>query len=356
MIKRVFLEAHNIKNPYFGFGQFNYHLIKALYKANIEDFKIVLHVKDISKLKSEFGDYFDYKKYYGFRRYSLFSIRERFEIWHSLNQNIAIEPKHRMPYVLTVHDVNFIEEVSSNPKHERNIRFQEKLNRSAAVTYISNFAKASTHKHFKVPAVPEYVIHNGNPIQSTVIDPNFRPNQMTKRPFLFTIGECTPRKNFHTLINMMVHLPDYALIISGNDNTNYTKEVLIPLIQELQLEQRIIITGKIDDNTKHFYLSHCLAFVFPSLREGFGIPPIEAMRFGKPVFLSNNTSLPEIGGKIAFYWDHYEPKYMARVLINGMEIYDAKKDWFSEQYLTRAKSFDWDKAAQDYIKVYRSLL
>ena len=63
MKKKVFLEAHNIKNPYFGFGQFNDHLIRGLYNANIDDFKMVLHAKDIAKLKAEFGDYFEYKKY-----------------------------------------------------------------------------------------------------------------------------------------------------------------------------------------------------------------------------------------------------------------------------------------------------
>jgi glycosyltransferase involved in cell wall biosynthesis len=53
---------------------------------------------------------------------------------------------------------------------------------------------------------------------------------------------------------------------------------------------------------KQFYLSKCHAFVFPSIREGFGLP--QAMHFGKPVFLSNKTSLPEVGGKHAYYWDN----------------------------------------------------
>ena len=91
MTKRVFLEAHNIKNPYFGFGQFNYHLIKGLYTANVDDFKMVIHAKDITKLKEEFGDYFEYKKYYSHRRYPLFGIRKKYDVWHSLNQNIKID-------------------------------------------------------------------------------------------------------------------------------------------------------------------------------------------------------------------------------------------------------------------------
>ena len=188
------------------------------------------------------------------------------------------------------------------------------------------------------------------------IDKNFTPKQTTNRQFLFTIGECTPRKNFHTLVDMLNELPDYDLIISGKQNTDYAREKLAKQIKKHKLEKRVILTGKINDTEKHYYLKNCAAFVFPSLREGFGIPPIEAMRFGKPLFLSNTTSLPEIGGKYAFYWDHYEPKYMASRFRKGMETYLAKKEWFSEQYMKHAQSFDWNKAAEKYIEVYRLLL
>ena len=112
--QQVFLESHNIKNMNFGFGQFNYHLIKAIHELHPEDLDITLHVKNISKLKEEFGNDFKYKKYKPLSRHPLFRIRKKYDLWHSLNQNIKIEPYHDIPYLLTVHDVNFIEEQSSN--------------------------------------------------------------------------------------------------------------------------------------------------------------------------------------------------------------------------------------------------
>lgn len=355
-MKNVFLESHNIKNLHFGFGQFNYHLIKGLYQAKINDFKMTLNAKNTHALQEEFGDYFKYNKYKSFTRYPLLRIRKKYDLWHSLNQNIKIEPYHNIPYLLTVHDVNFIEEESSDMNHERNVRFREKLERSTAITYISNFAKTSTHKYFDVPDVPEFVIYNGNPIREVTLPETHKPQLVTKRPFLFSIGEFTERKNFHTLIEMLALLPDFDLVLSGNNNTEYAQGKLAETIQKLKLQDRVFITGKIGDLDKQYYLQNCAAFVFPSLREGFGIPPIEAMRFGKPVFLSNKTSLPEIGGEHAFFWDHYDPEYMASVFKEGMHTFESNKEIYSQAYIKRATSFNWDDTAKQYIDVYRSLL
>lgn len=355
-MKNVFLESHNLKNQYNGFGQFNYHLIKALYHLNVEDFKITLHAKNTQPLKTEFGSYFKYKKYTSLSRHSFFRIRKKYHVWHCLNQNIKIEPYHDIPYVLTVHDVNFIDEVSNDLNHKVNIRFQEKLNRSHAITYISEFAKQATHRYFKVPKVPEYVIYNGNPIKNITLPETHQPKLISAKPYLYSIGEFTERKNFHVLVEMLAYLPDLNLVLSGNNNTPYAESKLKNTLEQSGLKNRVIITGKVSDLDKQFYMQNCKAFVFPSLREGFGIPPIEAMRFGKPVFLSNNTSLPEIGGKDAFFWDHYDPNYMADIVKKGLDYYNANQAELHSKYLNHAQSFSWETAAKQYAEVYRSLL
>lgn len=102
---------------------------------------------------------------------------------------------------------------------------------------------------------------------------------------------------------------------------------------------------------KQFYFKNCTAFVFPSLREGFGLPVIEAMRFGKPIFISNNTSLPEIGGRYDFYWNNFEPKEMAETLIQRLHMYNENRVEYVWEHTERTKSFNWDSATQDYIKV-----
>lgn len=354
IMKQVFLEAHNIKNPYNGFGQFNLHLINGLFNAEISDFKITLNLKDKSVLQNKYCDYFNYHKYTQRSRLPLFRIRKKFNVWHCLNQNIKVEPYYNLPYLLTVHDVNFVQEVSNDMTHKVNRRFQDKLNRSSAITYISQFAKQSTHNYFNVPDIPEHVIYNGNPVQN-IDDMDSNSSPKPSRPYLLFIGGLTKRKNVHTLVDMLEFLPDYDLVLAGDKSNAYVQEVLKKRIEATKTKDRVKCTGKISEAEKLSYLKGCKAFVFPSLLEGFGIPPIEAMRFGKPVFLSNLTSLPEIGGEDAFYWNNFDPKDMANTFKAGITKYEDNKADYSAKYISRAKSFDWDATALKYVEVYRSL-
>ena len=354
-MQQVFLESHNLKNKYSGFGQFNYHLIKALSRQDLEELKITLNVKKPALWKEEFGAVFNYTKYRSISRHKPFRIKKKYDLWHCLNQNIKIEPFYNIPYLLTVHDVHFVTEGSLGIQEKLKEMFRAKLRRAHAIVYISEFAKKDTNAHFEVPDLPQYVIHNGNTITEVSIPVNYLPDVVPKKPYLFSIGDFSERKNFISLVEMLRFLPEYNLVLAGNNASTYGEE-LRTKVKQYGLKDRIILTGKVEDLQKQYYLRNCEAFVFPSLREGFGIPPIEAMRFGKPIFISNNTSLPEIGGEHSFYWDQYESQYMAQVFKNGMEKYKTNPQFYEDWYITRAKSFSWESTAKQYLDVYKSIL
>src|SRR5690606_28695062 len=99
---------------------------------------------------------------------------------------------------------------------------------------------------------------------------------------------------------------------------------------------------------------NCDAFLFPSLAEGFGAPVVEGMRLGKPLFLSERTSLPEIGGDAAFYFQNFEHLHMQEVFRKGIEQYH--RNGMQSRVTERGNLFNWDAKAQEYLKVYRSLL
>ena len=355
MSKSVFIESHNLKNKATGLGTFNYELIKGFSQLEFSNLELILNAKNPTVLETEFGNKFTYHKYSDLSRLNLFRTRKKNDLWHSLNQNTKIEPYHVSNYLLTVHDVNFVEEISFDMNHKVNRLFREKLEKSTAITYISEFAKKQTHQYFNVPNIPEYVIHNGNPITTILDTSGFISSVPTDKPFLYSIGDFLERKNFLSIVKMMVHISDFNLIISGNNNKEYGFEI-VKFIQDNNLQNRVFLTGKVDDVSKQYYLSNCHAFLFPSIREGFGLPPIEAMRFGKPIFLSNKTSLPEIGGEHCYYWDNFDPENMKTVLFDGLNHFfnhQIKMETFMKE---RADRFNWKTAASEYLNVYKKCL
>jgi glycosyltransferase involved in cell wall biosynthesis len=275
--KSVFLETHNINNRASGLGTFNYELIKGLYQHPFNDLELHVNSGEPSLLKNEFGDKFKYHKYKSFHRYKPFRTFQKFDLWHSVNQNSKLEPRTNKNYLLTIHDVNFFEEISSDMNHKRNLLFIDKLNKSDAITYISEFARTQTHNHFQVPKVPEYIIYNGNPISTLLDTSSYISNVPTDKPFFYTIGDFIERKNFTSIVNMMRLIKDYNLIISGNDTKKYGA-VIKNLISDSGLTNQVFLTGKVSEKGKQFFMKNCKAFLFPSIREGFGLPPIEAMR------------------------------------------------------------------------------
>ncbi|GHA43880.1 glycosyl transferase [Salinimicrobium marinum] len=354
--KRIFLESHNINNLYSGFGQFNYWLIKNLTEHN-QSFQFTAYAKNKSVFK-DFGGDLKFQRYYSFNRYKTFRLRKKYDLWHSLNQNSKIEPySSSMPYLMTLHDVIFMEKDPIEKVSKKKIQLlKEKINRSQTIIFISEHAKRSANHFFEISeAIPQPVIYNGNP---TVAQPPVTPPKVDfdlTKPYLFCIGQFLEMKNFHSLIGMLSQLNDLQLIIAGNKDKPYG-EVVKQEIKKYKLQDRVFLAGKISEKDKHYYFQNCEAFVFPSLFEGFGMPPIEAMAYGKPVFLANRTSLPEIGGEYAFYWDQFDADYMVGVFEDGMNKFQKEKDLYTNHLKKRAESFNWDKTAKEYLQVYDTLL
>ena len=142
-------------------------------------------------------------------------------------------------------------------------------------------------------------------------------------------------------------------IIGHHDDPNYIAQMK-RLAQKLGVGQRLHLPGTVSEADKIWYLRHCKAFLHPSLAEGFGLPVVEAMQFGKPIFLSRLTSLPEIGGDAAYYFPDFEANVVQEVYRQGMKEYETSNQ--SEAIVKHAAQFDWQKSARQYISVYQSLI
>ena len=227
-------------------------------------------------------------------------------------------------------------------------QIQEQIARASAVGFISQHARNLAGEHLDFAGKIQRVIHNGVEKPQAGNKPawfNFT------RPFLLSVATVEPHKNHIVLPDMMRRLPELALVVAGNRKRGCAEKIE-KKIQRGGLSDRIILPGIVSDSEKAWLLEHCAGFVFPSLREGFGMPIVEALHFGKPTFCLQNSALPEVGGPAAYYWEHCEPEHMADVVRENL---DANPD--AEQKRREwAAQFSWKRNADEHIKLYREVL
>lgn len=176
------------------------------------------------------------------------------------------------------------------------------------------------------------------------------------KPFILYVGSRGEWKNFNGLIQAYGQSQflknEFNLVCFGGGSFN-TQE--LKLMDSLNIEHNKIkhITGT-DDLLAGLY-STAAAFVCPSLYEGFGIPPLEAMSFGCPVVCSNTSSLPEVVGNAAELFDP-ENEAAMRCAIETVVVDHEKSHSLVERGYERIKKFSWDKTSFDTLKVYKKLL
>jgi glycosyltransferase involved in cell wall biosynthesis len=167
-------------------------------------------------------------------------------------------------------------------------------------------------------------------------------------PFLFHLSRMSPSKNPQALLGLAAAWPQMTFVFSGppSDEAKHLRAtVRLPNVQ---------FHLGISDAQKAWAYAHCTGFLFPSLAEGFGLPPIEAMHFGKPVFLARRTCLPEIGGDAADYFDDFAPAAMRRIVERGLQRH--VEVGRAQAIRDHAAHFSWDRAADAYLALYTKLL
>lgn len=332
-----------------------YHYCLQLGKAiehNLQnDESLKLYVR--AATAPDFGDGFSLINQQSLHKFFM-PIPNGVNVWHCTYQGSNYFPYRKgLPVVLTIHDLNFLyDEFKSAAKQKRYIKkLEKKIKRASHIVAISHFVLNDVKTHFNVDQKSCSVIYNGCNISSTTV-PELAPSKQPATPFLYTIGTVVDKKNFHVLPPLLVD-NDWQLIISGIIQSEDYKEKIIREAEKFGVENRLVFTGAITEAEKYWYLQHCEAFIFPSIAEGFGLPVVEAMYFGKPVILSTHTSLPEIGGDVAYYFTDFFPENMQKILAQSLLHYKSKNP--VEKIKQRAAMFNWDTAAREYLKIYRSL-
>lgn len=279
-----------------------------------------------------------------------------FDLWHATNQYSEYVPfrNRRIKVLLTIHDLNFMynDEKTTSKKKKYLKKVQGLINRASAVVCISEYSRKDVEFYCDLAGKPLTVIHNGTNMLETpeLKKDSYKPS----KPFLFSMGVVTRTKNFHSLLPIVQQNDEIELVIAGRPDDQDYRRYILEEAERMGIQNNIRLLGAVSEPEKSWYLQNCCAFALPSLTEGFGLPVAEAMSAGKPIFLSNRTALPEIGSNAAFYFPDFSAMSMQRTFSEGMKAYRSLQ--MQEHIKQRCTDFCWDKAAKQYLEVYRKIL
>jgi glycosyltransferase involved in cell wall biosynthesis len=288
------------------------------------------------------------------------------------------------PTVLTVHDLTFERDPdSAPPKLLRFLRrvVPQSVRRATHVVADSHATARDLADLYGVAAEKITVIHSG-------VDERFRPEEVRTQnsehrtqnrvdvrakygigdgPFILTVGTMQRRKNHLSLVRAFASrafasrptphapllTPHSSLVIAGG--TGWLYDDVLAEVHGLGLAERVKFIGFVDDADLPALYRAAAVFAFPSLYEGFGLPPLEAMACGVPVVASSVSSLPEVVGDAGLMVDPLDVDALAAALDRALND-TAWRDQAIARGLARARQFTWHRAAVQLLAVYEQIL
>lgn len=178
-------------------------------------------------------------------------------------------------------------------------------------------------------------------------------------PYLLSLCAHEKRKNIPHLVRCFdrlrreePNLKPLKLVLIGYLRDEF-RQPLVALINELKLNEHVLLTGFVEDRDLAPLYSDALAFVFPSVAEGFGLPPLEAMQCGTPVICSHRTSLPEVVGTAGLLIDPTDEDALCDAMSRICRDESLRND-LSRRGAERAQLFSWERCAADHVAAYRA--
>jgi glycosyltransferase involved in cell wall biosynthesis len=331
----IVIDARMINHS--GIGTYMKNLINAL----LEDYHLIL-LGDPPEIKKHIkSGVIEIIKFHS----PIYSVSEQFifpfkipacDLFLSPHYNIPLLPIKAKKRIVIINDANhlaFYSQLSLKQKIYTKIMMYGSVKISDTIIAISEFSKAEILKYLSVDKDKIKVVHFGiNPeminleLQKAI---PFSLNMPEK--FLLFVGNVKPHKNLINLLRafeiFLYSRKDYKLVIVGKKEGFITgdKEVFKLVEGNRLLDEHIIFTGYIENSELYNYYRKASVFIFPSLYEGFGIPPLEAMICGCPVIASDLTAIPEICGDAVLYIRALDPSDIAEkinILINDKNLRD----------------------------------
>ena len=270
--------------------------------------------------------------------------------------NYVVPPRGAGKVMTTIHDMTYLrfpETVAARNLRRLNSGVARSVEQSERILTVSEFSKREIVELLGVSADKVSVVYNA---------PSVAGGAVTARkyaePYILYLGTIEPRKNLVRLIRAFELLKKeqdlpHKLIIAGGNGWNY--ETIYRAAEKCSASEEIIFTGYVGDEDKKGLYQYASAFVFPSLYEGFGIPPLEAMTFGCPVVVSSAASLPEVVGDAAELVDPLDEISIAQGIFNLLSD-QSRTQTLIKRGRRQVKKYTWAASANKLTEICRMVL
>ena len=284
------------------------------------------------------------------------------DVYHATNYRLT-HPVRQAKQVVSVHDLTVVLFPQWHPaKRVREIQagLQASVEMAERIIAVSQATKDDIVTHLgvdpaRVAVVPLAVDESFRPLPADEIDAALAPLGLERGTYLLFLGTLEPRKNVGRLLDALVTLDDAVgpLVLAGADG--WGNDELRPRIAALSQRGRVRSLGYVPERLRAPLLGGARIFVYPSLYEGFGWPPLEAMACGTPVVTSNVSALPEVVGDAAVMTDPLDVDGLAEA-IRRLWSDEGLRDTLRARGFVRARRFTWDLTARLTLDAYQTAM
>ena len=304
----------------------------------------------------------------------IYSIREQvlfpedlrsYPLFHAPHYNIPL--RFRGKIVVTIHDLNHLVYPENLPSSLHRMyakyMFHEASIRAAHVIVDSEKMRQDVMRHLgvepeRITVLPLAVSRSFLPCKDTDEIRAFQKARKLPERYLFTVGINKPHKNFPFLLRTLADLwkskiLDLPLVLCVDDGKG--DRGFDTLVNQLGIASSVIFPGKVERQDMPKLYAGAEALIFPSLYEGFGLPPLEAMKMGVPVLCSNRAPMTEVAGDAALYFDPASGEELKKALLRILTKSNLRPDLVAKGKKNAAR-FDWEQTARGTLKIYQDVL
>lgn len=363
-----------------GLGRYTAELIHALETLDQDnEYRIFLRRENFSEYEPKnprFRKVLADFRWYSFAEQFFFPWvirRECCDLVHFPHFNVPVA--YRSPFVVTIHDLILlhfptVRATTLNPLWYR-LKFlvyraviHNAVYRAKRVVTVSEFTKRDILTYYSIPessvvvsyesAYPFCLWETPESVHSLFLSLGMFSSRGILKPYALYVGNAYPHKNLDSLLDAFVAFPDpdAKLILVGREDYFYAQ---IKRRAHLMKAHSIVFAEAISDRQLDTLYRYARVYVFPSLYEGFGLPPIEAMAKGTPVVAARTSSLPEILGDAAYFYDPSRKGDLEEAILHVWQD-ESLRETLRKRGYARSALFSWDRMGVETLQVYREIL